>query len=231
MPCFSTAVRSSFLPDVARLHGRYRGGEAGHHPARRQADNRGVGGDGAEVQRRRAQGVRAGLYAMAGPGFDPDATLALPTAKIAVMGAEAAVNAVYFNKIEAIEDESERTAYVEKTPAEYDEDIDIVRLASELVVDAVIEAADLRQELVRRLATARGKDRAFSGAGTASLRSSEPAVGPTQTVVRKTTSSTSCSVGAGSWARNTHRRNAQKRQIVRAPAPGRWPRCCQRTAT
>ncbi|MGH3991708.1 MAG: acyl-CoA carboxylase subunit beta, partial [Pseudonocardiaceae bacterium] len=37
----------------------------------------------------------AGLYAMAGPGFDPDATLALPTAKIAVMGAEAAVNAVY----------------------------------------------------------------------------------------------------------------------------------------
>ena len=36
----------------------------------------------------------AGLYAMAGPGFEPDATLALPTAKIAVMGAEAAVNAV-----------------------------------------------------------------------------------------------------------------------------------------
>jgi acetyl-CoA carboxylase carboxyltransferase component len=41
----------------------------------------------------------AGLYAMAGPGFDPDATIALPTAKIAVMGAEAAVNAVYANKI------------------------------------------------------------------------------------------------------------------------------------
>src|SRR3712207_3080804 len=35
----------------------------------------------------------AGLYAMAGPGFEPDATIALPTAKIAVMGAEAAVNA------------------------------------------------------------------------------------------------------------------------------------------
>src|SRR5689334_8523657 len=46
----------------------------------------------------------AGLYAMAGPGFDPDATIALPTAKIAVMGAEAAVNAVYYNKIMAIED-------------------------------------------------------------------------------------------------------------------------------
>ena len=50
----------------------------------------------------------AGLYAMAGPGFSPDATLALPTAKIAVMGAEAAINAVYFNQIQAIEDEAER---------------------------------------------------------------------------------------------------------------------------
>src|SRR5206468_170856 len=28
----------------------------------------------------------AGLYAMSGPAFEPDATLALPTAKIAVMG-------------------------------------------------------------------------------------------------------------------------------------------------
>src|SRR5919106_329764 len=50
----------------------------------------------------------AGLYAMAGPGFMPDACIALPTAKIAVMGAEAAVNAVYANKIAAIEDEAER---------------------------------------------------------------------------------------------------------------------------
>ena len=47
----------------------------------------------------------AGLYAMAGPGFEPDATIALPTAKIAVMGAEAAVNAVYANKIAAIADD------------------------------------------------------------------------------------------------------------------------------
>ena len=46
----------------------------------------------------------AGLYAMAGPGFGPDATLALPTARIAVMGPEAAVNAVYANKIATIAD-------------------------------------------------------------------------------------------------------------------------------
>src|SRR4051812_47578926 len=52
----------------------------------------------------------AGLYAMAGPGFDPDATIALPTAKIAVMGAEAAVNAVYANKIAALATDEERAA-------------------------------------------------------------------------------------------------------------------------
>ena len=68
----------------------------------------------------------AGLYAMAGPGFEPDATLALPTAMIAVMGAEAAVNAVYANKIAAIEDEEERATYVGRKRAEYDTDIDVV---------------------------------------------------------------------------------------------------------
>jgi acetyl-CoA carboxylase carboxyltransferase component len=104
----------------------------------------------------------AGLYAMAGPGFAPDATIALPTAKIAVMGAEAAVNAVYANKIAAIEDEPERAAFVAAKRAEYDRDIDIMRLASELVVDTVIEASELRAELVRRFALARGKDRHFS---------------------------------------------------------------------
>ena len=104
----------------------------------------------------------AGLYAMAGPGFDPDATIALPTAKIAVMGAEAAVNAVYANKIAAIGDEAERAAFVEARRDEYERDIDIVRLASELVVDTIVEPHELRAELVRRFAAARGKDRTFS---------------------------------------------------------------------
>jgi acetyl-CoA carboxylase carboxyltransferase component len=104
----------------------------------------------------------AGLYAMAGPGFEPDACIALPTAMIAVMGAEAAINAVYANKIAAIEDEAERAAYVERLRAEYNEDIDIVRLASELVVDAIVEPEELRSDLVRRFAACRGKDRSFS---------------------------------------------------------------------
>ena len=60
----------------------------------------------------------AGLYAMAGPGFEPDATIALPTARIAVMGPEPAVNAVFFNKIQAIEDPDERAAFVaEREPS------------------------------------------------------------------------------------------------------------------
>jgi acetyl-CoA carboxylase carboxyltransferase component len=104
----------------------------------------------------------AGLYAMAGPGFDPDATLVLPTAKIAVMGAEAAVNAVYANKIAAIEDEAEREAFVKAKREEYDEDIDILRLASELVVDQVVTPGELRDELIRRYRAYRSKDRSFS---------------------------------------------------------------------
>ncbi|MFS8479795.1 MAG: acyl-CoA carboxylase subunit beta [Micromonosporaceae bacterium] len=103
----------------------------------------------------------AGLYAMAGPGFEPDATIALPTAKIAVMGAEAAVNAVYANKIAALP-EGEREAFVAARREEYERDIDIVRLASELVVDAVVEPHELRDEIIRRLAHARHKDRHFS---------------------------------------------------------------------
>jgi acetyl-CoA carboxylase carboxyltransferase component len=99
---------------------------------------------------------------MAGPGFDPDATIALPTAKIAVMGAEAAVNAVYANKIAAIADADERAAFVAARREEYERDIDIVRLASELVIDTIVEPAELRAELVRRYAAAHGKDRHFS---------------------------------------------------------------------
>jgi acetyl-CoA carboxylase carboxyltransferase component len=99
----------------------------------------------------------AGLYAMSGPGFDPDATLALPTASIAVMGAEAAVNAVFANKI-ADQPEAERAAYVQQLRDEYNEDIDLKKLGAELHVDAIVEPTDLRAELVLRLARARRRE-------------------------------------------------------------------------
>jgi methylmalonyl-CoA decarboxylase subunit alpha len=104
----------------------------------------------------------AGLYAMAGPAFEPDCCIALPTASIAVMGPEAAINAVFYNQIQAIEDERERAEFVECKRTEYAQDIDILHLASELVVDAVIEPDDLRRELVRRFSLAESKDRRFS---------------------------------------------------------------------
>ena len=81
---------------------------------------------------------------------------------IAVMGAEAAVNAVYYNRIQAIEDETERAEFVQTKRDEYDEDINIMRLASELVVDAIVEPEDLRGELIKRYAVYESKDRSFS---------------------------------------------------------------------
>jgi len=101
----------------------------------------------------------AGLYAMAGPGFMPDACIALPTAKIAVMGPQAAVNAVYANKIEEITDPDERAAFVADKRTEYERDVDLLRLASDLVLDAIIEPSELRAELVLRYGVLVGKSR------------------------------------------------------------------------
>jgi propionyl-CoA carboxylase beta subunit len=101
----------------------------------------------------------AGLYAMAGPAYDPDCCLALPTASIAVMGPEAAINAVFYNQLQAIDDEAEREAKREELRREYAEDIDILHLASELVVDAIVQPEDLRAELIKRYAVYAGKRR------------------------------------------------------------------------
>ncbi|MED3912533.1 acyl-CoA carboxylase subunit beta [Peribacillus simplex] len=103
----------------------------------------------------------AGLYAMAGPAFEPDCVLALPTALIAVMGAEAAVNAVYANKINAMEPE-ERPAFIEQKRNEYNEDIDIYRLASEMIVDGIIQPNDLRDELSARFEAYSSKQLTFT---------------------------------------------------------------------
>jgi acetyl-CoA carboxylase carboxyltransferase component len=101
----------------------------------------------------------AGLYAMAGPAFDPDATLALPTAKIAVMGPSAAVNAVFYNQLQAIEDEAERDARRRELMDEYAEGVDLLHLASEMVIDGIVQPEDLRDEIVRRFGRYSGKRR------------------------------------------------------------------------
>jgi len=104
----------------------------------------------------------AGLYAMAGPAFEPDCCLALPNASIAVMGPQAAVNAVYFNQIQAIDDEAEREKFIASKRAEYAEGVDLLHLASEMVVDAVVQPGDLRGELISRFRVARSRDRSFT---------------------------------------------------------------------
>jgi acetyl-CoA carboxylase carboxyltransferase component len=101
----------------------------------------------------------AGLYAMSGPAFEPDCCLALPTASIAVMGPQAAINAVYYNQLQAISDPAERQARTEELRRQYAADIDVLRLASELVIDAVIPPDELRAELIARFARAASKQR------------------------------------------------------------------------
>ena len=87
---------------------------------------------------------------MCGPSFASECCLALPTASIAVMGPEPAVNAVYYNKMEEIEDLEERKKFKEEKMKEYEEDINIYRLASELVIDTIVSDKNLRKELINR---------------------------------------------------------------------------------
>lgn len=104
----------------------------------------------------------AGLYAMAGPAFEPDCCIALPTAQIAVMGPEAAVNAVYSNKINEIEDPKERMAFIIEKQNEYKEHIDIYKLASELIVDEIVQPSELRNVLSERFKLYESKEMIFS---------------------------------------------------------------------
>jgi len=91
----------------------------------------------------------AGLYAMAGPAFDSDSVIALPSAQIAVMGPEPAVNAVFFNKLADLPEE-QRAARRQELEDEYRENVDLYKLASNLIVDDVVEPDQLRETLITR---------------------------------------------------------------------------------
>ena len=102
----------------------------------------------------------AGLYAMCGPAFEPDAALALPQGQVAIMGPEPAVNAVYYNKIMELP-EAERPAYIQQKRDEYARDVDIYKLASEMLVDGIVGGSELRDELIKRLEYANSKQLEF----------------------------------------------------------------------
>ena len=92
----------------------------------------------------------AGIYAMGGPAYDPESVIALPSGEIAIMGPEAAINAVYARKLSAIDDDEERAEMEQQLREEYREDIDVHRMASEVVIDEIVPPSSLRRELRNR---------------------------------------------------------------------------------
>ncbi|MEZ3115941.1 acyl-CoA carboxylase subunit beta [Halobaculum sp. MBLA0147] len=92
----------------------------------------------------------AGIYAMGGPAYEPESVIGLPSGEIGIMGPEAAINAVYANELADIDDEEARAEREQELREEYRRDIDIHRMASEVVIDEVVEPSRLREELVNR---------------------------------------------------------------------------------
>jgi methylmalonyl-CoA decarboxylase subunit alpha len=96
-----------------------------------------------------------GYLAMSGSPMAPSAVLALPTAKPALMGPNAAVNAMHYNRIMEIDDERERLRYIAEERARYEAKVDVFHVASENSVEAVVPGSELRDELIRRYAAYR----------------------------------------------------------------------------
>ena len=94
----------------------------------------------------------AGIYAMSGPAYDPQSTIALPSGEIAIMGPEAAINAVYANELADIDDPEKRAAREQELREAYREDIDVMQMANEVVIDEVVPPSELRVELAARFA-------------------------------------------------------------------------------
>ena len=113
-----------------------------------------------DVLVRKAYG--GGYLAMSGSPTHPDAVLALPTAKPALMGPAAAVNAIHFNRVMAIEEPDERARFVEDERSKVEAEIDVFELANDNAFEAVVAGDDLREELIKRYRTYRrgGRQRA-----------------------------------------------------------------------
>ena len=89
---------------------------------------------------------------MGGPAYDPESVIGLPSGEIGIMGPEAAINAVYARKLAAIDDPDERAETEARLREQYREDIDIHRMASEVVIDEIVPPSTLREELAARFA-------------------------------------------------------------------------------
>ncbi len=65
------------------------------------------------------------------------------------MGPEPAVNAVFYNKLAELP-EDQRAAKRKQLEDEYREDVDLYKLASNLIVDDIVEPEHLRETLIAR---------------------------------------------------------------------------------
>jgi propionyl-CoA carboxylase beta chain len=87
-----------------------------------------------------------------------DVNLAWPTAQIAVMGAQGAVNILYRRELAAADDPQEQAALRARRVAEYEDTLANPYIAAERgYVDAVIRPAETRAQIVRSLRTLRTK--------------------------------------------------------------------------
>lgn len=91
-----------------------------------------------------------GYLAMSGAPTHPDAMLALPTAMPALVGPEAAVNAIHYNRIMELP-EAERAEFVKQKRDEFAQDIDVYKAAADpFAVEDVLPASRLRDDLIKR---------------------------------------------------------------------------------
>ncbi|MEH6412506.1 acyl-CoA carboxylase subunit beta [Pseudomonas sp. NPDC089395] len=95
------------------------------------------------------KGYGGGYLAMSGGPTQPDAQLALPGAMPALMGPEAAINAIHFNEIQAMEGE-ERERFIAEKRQEYAKDINAFDPADQFSFEAVVDPDALREDLIKR---------------------------------------------------------------------------------
>jgi acetyl-CoA carboxylase carboxyltransferase component len=93
----------------------------------------------------------AGYFVMNGLAYEADYIVAWPTAEIAVMGPDGAVNIIHRRQLEAIEGDDERAARRLELAEEIRANIDPYIAAGYAQLDDVIDPADTRAAIARGL--------------------------------------------------------------------------------
>jgi acetyl-CoA carboxylase carboxyltransferase component len=93
----------------------------------------------------------AGYFVMNGLAYEADYIVAWPTAEIAVMGPDGAVNIIHRKTLEAIEDDDERAAKRMELAEQIRSNIDPYIAAGHAKLDDVIDPADTRAAIARGL--------------------------------------------------------------------------------